>query len=146
MCDKICGNCEYAGRVYHSDGLDIFDHSCEKQSIRRKEAMSPNADFMDHFRAFFDCRANQKACNHYSERNSRLNEDQIKVLRRIANKEDICLNDKDYNIAYKMDDMYVSQNEYYYHCKEYETNKYFRQFKIIPMGKVTLDRQKDDYK
>jgi hypothetical protein len=53
--------------MYHTDGL-YFNHLCRKSRERREESMPRNADFFDHFRAFFDARADQRACKHYIER------------------------------------------------------------------------------
>lgn len=62
-----CATCQHIGQVYHSNGFS-FDHMCWKGDVRRNESMSPNADFFDHFRTFFDARADQAACKHYGER------------------------------------------------------------------------------
>jgi len=62
-----CASCKYFGNKYWYNG-SIYSHSCLKSKERRAENMPKNADFMDHFRAFFDATADQGVCHYYEER------------------------------------------------------------------------------
>lgn len=62
-----CASCQHFGNVYHTNGL-VHYHTCAKSAERRAEQMPKEADFLTHFRTFFDAQANQSPCRHYKEK------------------------------------------------------------------------------
>ncbi len=75
MTDKPkCATCVHMGRAYHGSHHDWGGkhHTCRKEKERRRDAIKPSGDaaddFMRHFRAFFDARAGDTACQYYEHR------------------------------------------------------------------------------
>lgn len=137
MCNKTCGTCKYIGIVYHR-GAFSYDHICLKSDIRRKEGMSVNADFFDHFRAFFDAQANQKSCNHYEEREVAPQEviNILLLMEQNNNYAEFEFFSEENGIAEKYDRKFW--------CREYYYNKKgFTKYKMIPLGKSELERYKN---
>lgn len=64
---STCATCKHIGVEYWDNDYTI-SHHCMKERERRAETMPAGADLFDHFRAFFDAHADQKACRHYEER------------------------------------------------------------------------------
>lgn len=141
MSAPTCASCQHFGHVYNSCG-DTHDHVCGMSNQRRKEGMTRNADFLDHFRTFFDAQADSAICKHYADRP--IADDAIIDL--LRGMESSAVHGRGHgefeffsaenSLAYKLDGMFVKSDM---HARP--TGKPGnRVFWLLPAGKLELQR------
>ena len=137
MTKRTCASCKHIGKMYSTDGCDIFDHICRMSDQRRKEDMSPNADFMAHFCASFDARANQNACNHYVDREF-ATDDVLKLLCAMAENKgcgEFKFFSEENRLAEQLNDKFIQRDQY---AAVSEPGN--RAFKLLPLGWAEVKR------
>ncbi len=108
-----CSTCQYIGLVYHDNGFAKLHH-CGKSAERRQEEMPAGADFLAHFRAFFDAPTNQAACRYYEER-PLCSPDVLALLQKIqdgGDRLDVPYFSVDNTLATKLNGQFVERIEY----------------------------------
>ena len=135
MTKRTCASCKHIGKLYHYTGCQHF-HQCGMSDQRRKEGMSPNADFIAHFRTFFDATADQTACSHYIERELSV-DSVLKLLCAMAENNgcgEFGFFSEENRIAEQLNDKFVKHDQY---ANVERGNK---AFKLLPLGKAEVKR------
>ena len=129
-----CATCQHIGRKYWDNGFTI-SHHCKKGDVRRAETMSPSADLFDHFRAFFDASADQKACRHYEER-PLASAEVLALLNAMGEtgRAELKFWSRESSLASDLDGKFVEKD---WHA---ESQKGYRVFRLLPVGKAERER------
>lgn len=129
-----CATCQHIGVAYWDNGFTI-SHHCMKEAVRRAESMPRDADLFDHFRAFFDAHAAQKACRHYEERtlSSPAIRDLLDSMGESGRVEVKFWSDQS-RVAHDLEGKFVKQDW------SADTPRGYRLFKILPVGKAERAR------
>lgn len=129
-----CGTCEHIGVAYWDNGFTT-SHHCGKEAVRRAESMPVGSDLFDHFRAFFDASASQKACRHYEER--QLSTPAVQALldgMGDSGRVELRVWSDESLLAHKLEGKFVKQD---WHA---EAPSGHRVFKLLPVGAVERSR------
>lgn len=131
-----CATCQHIGVMYHYNGFH-YNHMCAMSDERRKEQMLPGADFFDHFRTFFDARADQEACKRYVERPiaSDVTLNLLSVMKKSGGRGEFEFFSKETSLACKLDGKFVRSDM---HAEKSKPGN--RVFWLLPVGAAELMR------
>lgn len=132
--EQTCASCQNIGVFYWDDGF-TKSHHCMKEAARRAEGMPAGSDLFAHFRAFFDARAEQKACRHYQERPTAA-PDVLALLGRMAatGRAEVKFLSDESRLAHSLEGKFVQQD---YHAK---SPKGYRVFRLLDVGRSEISR------
>ena len=135
MGEPTCATCAHIGREYWDNGF-THSHRCGKEAVRRAEGMPKHADFLDHFRAFFDASAEQKACRHYVERPiaDAATLAHLKAMHDGGGQAEFKFFSEDNRLAEKLSGMFWQQAQYT------KGRDGYRVYRILPVGKAEFAR------